>query len=32
MDSSYIERHADYYNQWNEEDAIDLARKAKEFP
>lgn len=32
LDPPYIGRHADYYNQWTEEEAIALSEKAKKFP
>lgn len=32
LDPPYIGRHADYFNQWREEDASALAARAKELP
>lgn len=32
LDPPYIGRHTDYYNQWSERDAIDLARVAQVLP
>ena len=32
LDPPYIGRHTDYYSQWSESDAIDLARVARELP
>jgi DNA adenine methylase len=32
LDPPYIGRHADYYNNWTEKDAIELAEVAKRLP
>lgn len=32
IDPPYIGRHTDYYNRWDEEDAIRLARAVKDLP
>jgi DNA adenine methylase len=32
LDPPYIGRHTDYFNQWSEQDAVDLAAKAKLLP
>lgn len=32
LDPPYIGRHTDYYNQWSNEDAIDLSRIAQKLP
>jgi DNA adenine methylase len=32
LDPPYIGRHADYYSQWNEEEAIDLAKETRALP
>ncbi len=32
LDPPYIGRHTDYYSQWSESDAIDLARAAQALP
>jgi len=32
LDPPYIGRHADYYNNWSEEDAIELSKVAKSLP
>lgn len=32
LDPPYIGRHADYYQQWSEQDAIELAKRTQELP
>lgn len=32
LDPPYVGRHADYYNQWTDRDAIALAKAAKQLP
>lgn len=32
LDPPYIGRHTDYYDQWSEQDAIELAQVARELP
>lgn len=32
MDPPYLGRHTDYYNDWNEQDAVELAQSAQALP